>query len=143
MAIFGYFRASLAEIIHSPSVTAIFLSGDDAKSENRQNSEENQNEEIRVFTELRERHPLPEIPRRYSSCAYAGQPLVDSYFNHRDYKRPAGDLGSCWFWSGSGHPDYPTPDRPRNAYNLSGLNGVIFDDAPSFYKIAVRCVQSD
>lgn len=69
----------------------------------------------------------------------SNQPSVDFYFNYTGYQRPAGDLGSHFFWSSSVHPYYSS-----NAYYLYGGNGVIFSAGfRSYYDVdsAVRCVR--
>lgn len=56
------------------------------------------------------------------------------YFSYAGYKRPAGDLGSNWFWSssvGSGSSDV--------AYDLHGGYGALVYDLRN-YEGAVRCV---
>lgn len=65
----------------------------------------------------------------------AGQRVVDFYFNYSGYQRPAGDLGSNWFWSSSVHPD-----RSYYAYYLNGHFGVIVSAYRDDDGGAVRCV---
>ena len=61
------------------------------------------------------------------------------YFSYEGYKRPAGDLGSRWFWSSSVHADYSD-----YAYLLDGYNGDFYYDYRSYdyLNVAVHCVRS-
>ena len=64
--------------------------------------------------------------------------VVDFYFNHRGYKRPAGDLGNKWVWASSG-----LSDDSNIAYGPSGLYGFISDITRTYdvNDFAVRCVR--
>ena len=65
----------------------------------------------------------------------SGQSAVDFYYAYGGYQRPAGDLGSHWFWSSSIYPD-----NPDLAYGLVGDFGYFFWGNRSNTSSLVRCV---
>ena len=68
------------------------------------------------------------------------QTVVDFYFNHTDYQRPAGDEGRfIFFWSSSPYPFYA-----NFYYRLHADTGRFWvdNDGRFYVESAIRCVVS-